>query len=98
MVKSQKFSLALGIFFCLLTVLFVVFYYFNVFEQLTTFITCIYVAYFIGLAFLYNGNFNKAHDHKTTTKICYALSTLFILGSTAMLIYGFITGQISLFY
>lgn len=98
MIKSEKFSLTLSIFFCIATLVFVLLYYFNVFSQLTTFLTSIYVLYFIGLAVLYNGTFNKTRGNIVASKICYTISSLFILGSTALLIYGFISGQISLFY
>lgn len=98
MIKSEKFALTLGIFFCLATIVFVLLYQFNVFTQLTPFLTCMYVLYFIGLALLYNGTFNKSRGNVVASKICYTISTLFILGSTGMLIYGFISGQISLFY
>lgn len=93
--KSSKKYLWLGITFSLLAVLFAVLYYVNIISTMDLFLAVTYVAYFVGLALLYNGAYCRERSHKNSTILNFVLGCLFILLSTGMLIYGFATGKVS---
>lgn len=94
--SNTKKYIWLGITFSVLAILFAILYYVNIISTMDLFLAVTYVAYFVGLALLYNGAYNRAKNHKNATLINFILGVLFILLSTGMLIYGFATGTVLL--
>ncbi len=95
MAQTSKKFLVLGLLFSAFAILFSILYYLNVISTLDLFLSVTYVAYFVGLALLYNGAYNKEKKHKKATAVNYLIGLLFVVVAIGMLIYGFSTGLIS---
>ncbi len=97
MSRSAKKYMFTGIFLSLMAITFALLYHFNVIKRLDLYLAVTYVTYFVGLALMYNGAYNRTHIHTKATVINFILGGIFILGSIGLLIYGLITGVIVMF-
>ena len=73
------------------------FYHFHVIKLLELFLCSTYVIYFVGLALLFTGGYNEEKHNSFAKWIMWILGFLFLIVSTALLVFGIKTGQISLF-
>lgn len=96
MERISKKCLFMGIFFSLLAITFFLLYHFKVIKTLDLMLTVTYILYFIGLALIYNGAYNREFDRTKSTAISFGIGCLAILCALVLLIYGLITGQIML--
>lgn len=96
MAKSQKSTIFIGSLFGLCAILFSLLYYFKLVKNLDLYMTAIYVMYFVGMAFFFNGMYLKNKQVKFWW-ISYTLGIILPLASTGMLIYGFSTGMLEWF-
>lgn len=95
--KASKKSMCFGIFFALVAITFGLVYYFGLIKDLDLLLAVSYVLYFVGLAFVFNGTYCKETGRQKAKHLNYIFGTLLILGSAAVLIYGFCLGTINLF-
>ncbi|MGN1201494.1 MAG: hypothetical protein ACI4R8_04500 [Candidatus Caccovivens sp.] len=95
--RGAKKYMIMGIFLSILAISFALLYYFNLIKRLDLFLAVTYITYFVGLALMYNGAYNRTFIRNKATVINFILGILFILGSIALLIYGLITGVIVIF-
>ena len=94
MSKATKRFMIYGIIFCLIAVLFVLLYYFQVVQHLNLMLTSVYVAYFCGLGFIFNSAYNHKHFHKASAIISGIFGAVLFLASIVLLIIGLTNGQI----
>lgn len=92
--KSKK-AIIYGSISCLLAIGFALLYYFNIIKTLDSFLSLTYVAYFISLALIFVGSYQKECQNNKTALVANIFGFVFMLASTVMLIYGFSTGLIS---
>jgi len=97
MSSIAKRYIILGIFFSVFAVAFAILHYFNIIRDMDLMLAVIYVAYFAGVALLYNGAYLRDKSRSKSTGFCFAIGMLFIVLSTALLIYGIVAGRIYLF-
>ena len=97
MSSASKKCIFMGIFFSVFAVSFAILHYFNIIRDMDLMLAVIYVAYFAGVALLYNGAYIRERSNSKATLFCFLIGTLFVLASTALLIYGIIAGRIFLF-
>ena len=94
MTKAMKSSILFGMVFCLLAITFALLYHFKIVNHLNLVLTSVYVCYFVGLGLIYSSIYNKRQLRIVSSWISGIFATFFIAGSTALLIYGLINGQI----
>lgn len=97
MLTNTKRCLWLGIIFCVFAILFVVLYFFDVIKTLDLFLCVTYVTYFIGIALMYNGAYQRAKGFTKSTLANFIFGGIFMICAISMLIYGLVTGIIVLF-
>lgn len=95
--RGAKKYMILGTFLSLLAITFALLYHFNVIKTFDLYLAVTYVSYFVGLALMYNGAYNRTFVRTKSTVINFVLGGIFILGSIALLIYGLVAGTIVLF-
>ncbi len=97
MTSTTKKSVIYTIVFSALAIVFALLYYFHAIAKMDLALTFVYVAYFAGVALLYNGTYMiRRHNIKggLTSVIAGIVS---VLGSASYLIYGIVTETIVLF-
>lgn len=94
--NSKRYA-CLGVIFCLFAILFAILYFTDSIKYLNLTLAVTYVSYFIGLALMYNGAYNREKNHTTSTRLNFIFGFVFILLSISLLIYGLITGLIVIF-
>ena len=93
---TTKRFIILSAVFCVLAIVFFVLFELNVIGNLTLYLALVYISYFAGLALYYN-SVNLRHAAKTTSaNITLIISLIIIVASIALMIYGFVTGDIEL--
>lgn len=97
MEKSSKKYLIFGIIFSLFAITFGLLHYFKVIKSLDLFLSVTYIAYFVGIALLYNGAYNRNYNRTKSTLLNFVLGGIFILAAIVMLIYGLATGIVIMF-
>ncbi len=95
--KKAKRFLIFGIVFCALTVIFALLYDFDIIPTMSTYLCATYVLYFIALAIFYNGAYSNEKGSKSTKVISYIFGLIALALSITLLVYGFVTGEITLF-
>ncbi len=93
--ESKKYIIVSALF-CVLTLVIFLLFQFKVISNLDALLCMVYVTYFTGLALYYNAVNLRDNGKGPSSKICLAFSLILILISIAVLIYGFVTGYISL--
>ena len=94
---TKKFIL-FSVFFSVLAIVFFVLFELNFISNLTLYLTLVYISFFTGLALFYN-SVNLRHSSKiTSSNITLIISIIIVLASIALLIYGFVTGNIDLWW
>ena len=92
--KQQKKSLAFGIVFSVLAIIFAVIYYFNILKFMDSYLALTYVVYFVGLALMFAGSYVQ---HKVSAKtILWILSVVLIVAAIVMLVIGLVKGYIDI--
>lgn len=95
---TTKRFILLSVIFSILAIVFFVLFELNFISNLTLYLALVYIAFFTGLALYYNA-VNLRHSSKTTSSnITLIISLIIILASIALLIYGFVTGNIDLWW
>lgn len=94
---SPKKCMGFGIIFSLAAVVFAVLYHFNLIKSLDSFLALTYVAYFVGLALMYNGGYHREYRRTPSALISFVLGFLFIILAIVLLVYGLVQGYIVLF-
>lgn len=97
MLTNSKRYLWLGVMFCLFALLFTILYYLDLIKTLDLFLCVVYVAYFVGLALMYNGAYNRAKERTKSTLLNFIFGAIFMILAIGLLIYGLITETIVLF-
>lgn len=95
--KSSKRFIGLGIIFSIFAIFFALLYYFDFISTMDLFLSVTYVAYFVGIALMYNGAYTREHSKTKATALSFIVGACFILASIGMLIYGLMTGTVILF-
>lgn len=95
--KKARNSIIFGSIFGLIAVLFALLNYFHVIKTLDLFLAVTYVSYFVGLALFYLGAYCKEKNYKNARILSNLAAVGFTIVAIALLIYGFTTGQISMF-
>ena len=95
--KESKRFLIFGIFAGALAIVFTLLYYYNIIKYLDLYLCVTYVVYFAGLALFYNGKYCNSREKNKAKVANYILSFVLVSISIALLIYGFVSGQVSLF-
>lgn len=54
-----------------------------------------YVTYFVGLALIFTGMYCREKEYRKTKIFSFTLGTLFIMLAIALLVYGYVSGNIS---
>lgn len=97
MSRGAKKYMITGIFLSVMAITFALLYHFNVIKRLDLYLAVTYVTYFVGLALMYNGAYNRTHVRTKATVTNFILGGVFMLGSIGLLIYGLVTGVIVMF-
>ena len=95
--RSAKRYVGLAIIFCVGALAFFLLYYFKAIKTLDMFNVGTYIAYFVGIAFLYNGAFEREFDKIRSAKINFVAGILFLIAAIVLLSVGLATGKIVLF-
>ncbi len=94
MSKATKWYLFIGLSFCLVAVLFVLLYHFNVINNLTLMLTSVYVSYFVGIGLMFNGAYCKKNVHDKSAWLNGLLGGAFVIAAIVLLVIGLTNGQI----
>ena len=94
--KASKKNIFLGTLFCLMVIGFALLYHFKVIKTLDLYNVTTYILYFVGIAFFYNGAYNRENLHDASAGWCFLFGGLSVLGAIFMLVYGLFTGLIVL--
>jgi len=95
--RSAKRYVGLGIIFCLAALLFFLLYYFKAIKTLDIFPVSTYISYFVGIAFLYNGAFEREFNRIRSAKFNFICGLLFLVAAIVLLGIGLSNGKIVLF-
>ena len=95
--SQTKKYLGFGIFYSVLAVLFALLYYFKIIKTFDLYLAVIYVLYFTSIALFYNSALCREHDKKVAKRLNFFLGLACIIIATVLLIYGFVTGKVSMF-
>lgn len=95
MSKKSKKAIIYGSISCLLAIGFALLYYFNIIKTLDSFLSLTYVAYFVSLALIFVGSYQKECQNTRAERAANIFGFICLTASTVMLIYGFATGLIS---
>lgn len=90
-------SVLMGIIFGSLAIVFAILYHFNLIKEMDLLLAGTYIAYFVGLALLYNGAYLREYDKTASTVINFIFGFICISLSIALLVYGLVNGTIVLF-
>lgn len=97
MAKREKTTIFFIVFFSIVAIAFALLYVFGVIKSLDAYLAATYMSYFLGLALMYFGSYQKRKEHFKSMYLCYILSIILILLAIAALVYGIYTGNITLF-
>ncbi len=95
--KKTKNQMIMVIFFSVIAIVFAVLHVVGVVKNLDSYLAMTYMSYFLGLAMMYLGAYQKQKERFTSMRWCYIASIVLILIAIASLIYGLCTGDITLF-
>lgn len=95
--RSAKRYVGLAVIFCVGALAFFLLYYFKVINTLDLFNVCTYISYFVGIAFLYNGAFEREFDRIRSAKLNFLFGILFLIAAIVLLSIGLANGKIVLF-
>ena len=94
---SKKFVI-LSVMFCLLAILFFVLFELSVIKNMTLYLALVYVAYFAGLALLYNSMNLRQSNKRKSANVTLVFSLIIILTSIVLMIYGLASGELDLWW
>ncbi len=97
MKSETKRFIILAILFSIIAISFSLLYHFKIVTYLSLYLAVTYTSYFVGLALLYNGAYNREKEKNVAKKLNLIFGVLFVLLSIALLVYGIIVGDIVLF-
>ena len=92
--RSQKKNILFATLFSALAIVFSLLYHFHVVKFLDNFLTLTYILYFIGLALMFTGGYQKNVGNRGYAKLLYTLSIIIILAAMAFIILGLAKGWI----
>lgn len=95
--KKAKNSITMAVIFSAFAIIFAILYVVGAVKNLDSYLALTYMTYFLGLALMYVGNYQKLKQHFKSTKICLVASIALIIFAVVSLIYGLCIGEISLF-
>lgn len=95
--RSAKRYVGLATIFCVGAIIFFLLYYFKAVSTLDMFNVGTYIAYFVGIAFLYNGAFEREFERIRSAKTNFICGILFLIAAIVLLSVGLATGKIVLF-
>ncbi len=95
--KASKRYVVFGIIFSIVAILFAILYCFKIISTMDVFLAVTYVSYFVGIALMYNGGYHRENGHTKATALNFLIGGVFILLSIALLVYGFVSGTVTLF-
>ena len=95
---TTKRFIILSAVFCVLAIVFFVLFELNVIGNLTLYLALVYISYFAGLALYYNSVNLRYASKITSANITLIISLIIIVASIALMIYGFVTGDIELWW
>ena len=96
--KEAKKYVGFGVLFSLLAIAFALLYYFKVIKMLDLYLAVIYVVYFTSIALFYNSGLCREKGKHVAKRLNFILGLICIITATTLLIYGFVTGKVSMFY
>lgn len=95
---TTKRFILLSVIFSILAIVFFVLFELNFISNLTLYLALVYISFFTGLALYYN-SVNLRHSKKiASSNITMIIALIIVLASIALLIYGFVTGNIDLWW
>lgn len=97
MSRKAKNKMFMVIMFSAFAILFAILHVVGIIKKLDSYLAMTYMTYFLGLAFMYLGSYQKLKEKYSSMRWCFAASIVLILASIVFLIYGLATGEITLF-
>ena len=97
MEKKSRNTMIMVILFSVFAIIFAILHVVGIIKNLDSYLAMTYMSYFLGLAMLYLSTYHKRHEKYTSMYICLVGGIILVLVAVISLIYGFCTGEITLF-